>query len=379
MTMVTIRKAQRSIGVVVPTVSDSGELISWNLIKVLSAFADNVYFIAGNATPKDNGKVHIYGVDYKKGATILAEIANQICLQLGISYYLAKLARNVDLWIFFLGAEGLLLPVLTAKLLGGKVVLALTGYVEKEGAIAKNILYKPLVLFKRINCVLSNRIIVYSQGLIEKWNLGKHRDKIAIAHEHFLDFNTFKIKKKLDERENVVGYIGRLSEEKGILNFVEAIPKVLRARDDIEFLIGGDGRLRAKIEEYLSSRKLNDKVTLLGRISHQDLPDYLNELKLLVLPSYTEGLPNIVLEAMACGTPILATPVGAIPDIIKDGDTGFILESNSAEIIARDAMRALNQSNLDEIAQNACALVRMEYTYEATTERYRSTLASLTS
>ena len=105
--------------------------------------------------------------------------------------------------------------------------------------------------------------------------------------------------------------------------------------------------------------------------------DYLNELKLLVLPSYTEGLPNIMLEAMACGTPVLATPVGAIPDVIKDGETGFIMENNSPERIAENVIRALNDSNLDIIVKNARELVEKDFTYEAAVERYRKILGSI--
>ena len=116
---------------------------------------------------------------------------------------------------------------------------------------------------------------------------------------------------------------------------------------------------------------------MLRWIPHDELPEYLNELKLLVLPSYTEGLPNIMLEAMACGTPVLATPVGAIPDVINDGENGFILESNNPEYIAENAIRALNYPNLDKIVKNARELVEKEITYEGAVERYRKILKEL--
>ena len=126
--------------------------------------------------------------------------------------------------------------------------------------------------------------------------------------------------------------------------------------------------MRPQVEEC--ANKLDGKVKFVGWISHDELPRYLNELKLLVLPSYTEGLPNIMLEAMACGTPVLATLVGAIPDIIKDGETGFIMENNSPECIAQNIIRALNHPNLERIAQNARALVEREFTFEKAVERY---------
>ena len=100
-------------------------------------------------------------------------------------------------------------------------------------------------------------------------------------------------------------------------------------------------------------------------------------MKQVVLPSYTEGLPNIMLEAMACGTPVLATPVGAIPNVIKDGETGFIMKDNSPECIAENVIRALNHPNLERIAGNARALVEREFTYERAVERWREVLKTI--
>lgn len=108
---------------------------------------------------------------------------------------------------------------------------------------------------------------------------------------------------------------------------------------------------------------------------HNKFPDYLN--KLFVLSSYTEGLPYTILEAMASGTPVLATPVGAIPDVIKDGETGFIMENNSPECIAKNVIRALEHPNPEEIIKNARALVEKKFTHKAAVERYRKILENL--
>ena len=80
---------------------------------------------------------------------------------------------------------------------------------------------------------------------------------------------------------------------------------------------------------------------------------------------------------MGCGTPVLATPVGAIPDVIKDGVTGFIMENNSPECIAKNIMRILEYLDLDRIVKNARKLVVREFTYEAAVERYRKILESI--
>jgi glycosyltransferase involved in cell wall biosynthesis len=147
----------------------------------------------------------------------------------------------------------------------------------------------------------------------------------------------------------------------------------LKKQSDISLLIGGDGQLRSDVENYLREKNL-DNVNLVGWIPHEKLPNYLNQLKLIVLPSYTEGLPNIMLEAMACGTPVLATPVGSMVDVIKDCETGFIMENNSPECITNNVIRALEYPDIDIVAKNAKEFVMKEFTFERTFVTYKKIL-----
>jgi glycosyltransferase involved in cell wall biosynthesis len=346
-----------------------------NLVDVLYPLSHDLYVVTGNegnVVCKDHEKVHGYSIVYKAKTQVVARIFNYIYLQLRISYRLIKLARNVDLWIFFMG-EGLLLPALTLRWLGKPIILSLAAsspkMIEANNDISLcNRIPKFLEL---INYSLSNRIILYSPNLIKDWNLEKYRKKISITGAAYKDTDNFKIKKKLNDKRNLIGYIGRLSPEKGVLNFAKAIPLILKERSDLDFLIGGNGVLFDKIKNELKCNGSYDKVELTGWISHDELPKYLNELKLIVAPSYTEGgVPTAIMEAMACGTVSLVTPVAGV-DVIKDGESGFILENNSPECIAKNVIRALEHPNLDEIVNNACNLVEEEFSYEKVVKQYR--------
>ena len=375
-----MKKDELNIGIVTsPFLLKAGVPPLSNLIDILSPFSNDLYVITGNAGAAltNEDKVHIYLIEHKQEVNIFIKILKYVRANLKISYKLAKLS-NVDLWFFFMGERPLLISILAAKLLRKNIIFVSSGSLIRFTGGQKNILDRIVTNFlEPVNHILANKIIIYSEKLINESDLKKYRNKIGIAYEHFLDFDKLTIKKKIDEKDNLVGYIGRLSEEKGVLNFVKAIPKVIKEKEDLEFLIGGGGQLRDEIEKYLNKENLNDKVKLTGWIPHDKLPEYMNELKLIVLPSYTEGLPNIMLEAMACGTPVLATPVGAIPDVIKDGKTGFIMEDNSPECIAENIKRALNHLDLDKIVKNARELVEKEYTYEAAVERYRKILKEI--
>ncbi len=368
------------VGIITFPLSESGIVPLSNLVHVLCSLSNTIHIVSGSNSiilAENRKDIRVYPINHKKGRNLSTRILNYALTQAKISYELAKLANKVDIFIFFIGGASLLLPMLTSKILGKRVVLAMAGSATQSIQVEKNILSIPIKFMAKLNFALSDRIILYGKNLIEGYGLGKYRNKLSIAHEHFIDFNTFRTEKILAERDDLIGYIGRLSKEKGVTNFVKAIPKVLEARKNARFLIVGQGPLRPDIEEFLSIQNLNDKVSLLSWIPHEEIPKYLNELRLIVLPSYTEGLANIVLEAMACGTPVLATPVGAVPDIIKDGETGFIMENNSPECIARNIIRALNHPNPEQIAQNARALVENKFTYEKAVEGYRNILGSI--
>jgi glycosyltransferase involved in cell wall biosynthesis len=371
-----------NVGIITsPYLLEAGVTPLSNLVHSLSFSSDNIYVITGNsgvALFKDD-TVHLYLIEHKRELNPSVKLLKYFRANLKISYKMVELSKDVHFWIIFMGEKPLFIPLLIAKLLRKKTIIISSGSLLKN--INTNInsqkTFSQFIMTNIIvpaNHMLADKIVVYSIRIIDEYFFNKHKNKILINHEHFLDFDLFKRKIKLDERDFVVGYIGRLSEEKGILNFVKSIRSILKRENDATFLICGDGDLMIKIRKFLDKESLTKSVKLAGWIQHSELPDYMNILKLIVLPSYTEGLPNIMLEAMACGTPVLATPVGAIPDIIKDGETGFLMENNSPECIAANVIRALEHPDLEGVAERARATVAREFTLEKAVERWRVVL-----
>ena len=118
--------------------------------------------------------------------------------------------------------------------------------------------------------------------------------------------------------------------------------------NDLEFLICGGGTLFEEIKAELKGNGSYDKVTLTGWIPHEKLPDYFNKMKLIVVPSYTETIPYVILEAMACGTPVVASPVAAIPDLIKDGENGLLVPPKDSNAFADAIIYLLENEDVRE-------------------------------
>ncbi|MFZ4699219.1 MAG: glycosyltransferase, partial [Candidatus Methylumidiphilus sp.] len=143
----------------------------------------------------------------------------------------------------------------------------------------------------------------------------------------------------VEPRSRIVGAAGRLSPEKGFANLVAAAAKVIREDPHIGFVIFGEGRLRGEIEQQIDALGLADKVILPG--FRDDLDNYIPAFDLLALPSYTEGLPNVVLESLAAGVPVVATAVGGVPEVVQDGVSGYLVPPGDSDALAERILRVL--------------------------------------
>jgi glycosyltransferase involved in cell wall biosynthesis len=133
-------------------------------------------------------------------------------------------------------------------------------------------------------------------------------------------------------RTHIIAAAGRLSPEKGFGVLVKAAERVLRVHPSAGFVLFGDGPERARLQQQINSLGLGHAFILAGL--RADLDRFLPHFDLMVLPSYTEGLPNVVLEAFAAGVPVVATAVGGTPEVVEDGVSGYLVPPGNADNLA---------------------------------------------
>jgi len=357
-------------------------------LRLLEPLCGELFLITGNFLAGTSGRVRVINIkcpkSYGEKRSVWIRVLRFLLIQLRTSLKLVQISSKIDIALFHLGGELNLLPIFCSKLFGKKTAIFYYGIQKSwemklnEPSGASGAIF-PLVagVLERMIFHLVDHIAVETKGIIERGPFSRYKGKVSSNGAFYVDTSRFRLERELKDRKQLGGLVSSLAPVKGVVNFIDALPLILRQLPDVEFLIGGDGPLFYKIKDCLEKSGLRDKVSLTGWLSRDRVAYHLNQMKLLVLPSYEEGLPNIVLEAMTCGTPVLATPVGGIPDVIKDGITGFILEDNYAESIAKGVIRALNHPRLLEITKDARALIESKYSYTAAVHRYGNILTSL--
>ena len=141
-----------------------------------------------------------------------------------------------------------------------------------------------------------------------------------------------------------IGAVGRLSKEKGFDILLHAFSKAVVHNTDLKLIIIGEGKQRSILEEMIATLGISEKVMLTG--FRPAAKNYFPTMKTLVIPSFTEGLPMVALEAMHAGLPIIATRVGGLPEVLEDGRAGMLVEKGSTEMLSRAIVKMANDPSL---------------------------------
>ena len=233
--------------------------------------------------------------------------------------------------------------------------LICTAHNSNEGGQLRMLAYKFTNHLSDLNTNVSDEA---SKSLIAKGAFSKSN---LITVYNGVDLNKFNKKYSICKlNSNVINFIcvGRFNEQKDYPNLLRTIvflkDKVSNLK--FKFYIVGDGELRSQLEKLIEGLHINDYVELLGKRS--DIPDLLNAADFFVLPSKHEGLPTVVIEAMACECFVIATDCGGSKEIM--GDTGILVPPQNSEALAEALKEAVNKTPLEIKENNLKARQRVE-------------------
>jgi len=167
----------------------------------------------------------------------------------------------------------------------------------------------------------------------------------------------------LAEKDFVVGYVGRLSEEKGVKYLIEAISMLNESRVPVKLLIIGEGPQKKALEDFAKERSIEHIVLFAG--FQNDIDSWLPAIDVFVLPSLTEGTPMSLLEAMALGIPVIASSVGGVPQVVDSEKNGILVSPGKPEDIKEAIQLLYNNEDLRKrFAEEAQKKIKLTYNIE---------------
>ncbi|MHA1284955.1 MAG: glycosyltransferase family 4 protein [Promethearchaeota archaeon] len=204
----------------------------------------------------------------------------------------------------------------------------LRNYLKKKKNLKYWLNYFAIFLIEKISYKLADKIILTNpediEFIVKKFKLNK--EKISLIY-NFIDTEVFK-PLKIKKKEKHVIFVGRIEKEKNLINLIKAFETL----KDFTLNIIGDGSEEYKKFLFKIIDKLDVKVNFLGRIPNNKIPEIINQNEIFILPSYYEGNPKALLEAMSCGIPCIGSNVSGIRSIIKHKENGFLCKTDPKSI-----------------------------------------------
>lgn len=265
---------------------------------------------------------------------ILRNLLVQTAMLLKTAYVTKK--HDIDLFITDGGfVESGFAPLVCSKIFRRPLIVRVLGGPSMDVFIRvkSSIIYK---IYKRLEIeILKNTSKILVLDKVDE----KYKDETLVIPQK-VDTQIFKSIDAKGEREKyglsssdvILLFVGRITKEKGVKTLVDSFPKVLEKIPNARLLLCGTGNLEGYVNGFIQTHSFRKKIQLLGRKTHEELSILYNLADATILLSEIEGTPNVILESLACNTPVIATKVGNIQDIIKDGKNGFLIEPNPEEI-----------------------------------------------
>ena len=193
-----------------------------------------------------------------------------------------------------------------------------------------------------------------------------------------IDLDQFTPRERPSRDELVVGSVGRLSPEKGLDYLIEAMARVMREESRSRLLLAGDGPDRRKLERQAQRLGIAERVEFAGEVAHEGVPEMLSRLDVFAMPSTAEGFGVAALEASAMETPVVASNVHGIPDVVEDGKTGLLVAPKDVDALAGAILRLLrDEEGRRAMGRAGRRFVAERYDWRENTRQMESLYAEL--
>lgn len=195
-------------------------------------------------------------------------------------------------------------------------------------------------------------------------------DYLSISEPVSRNFRVINEKDKEIEYRDIKGakknilYVGRLVDQKRVIILLDALELIIKNDKNFRLLIVGDGPKKSKLKDKAKKKGIEDRVYLLGNIDNKKLHKIYNLSDVLVLPSKRESFSMVSVEALSCGTPVVATKVGILSDLIKNGKNGFILDKLTPHNLSEKIIKSTRSEDIKHYTERKSKSVREEFSAE---------------
>jgi glycosyltransferase involved in cell wall biosynthesis len=213
---------------------------------------------------------------------------------------------------------------------------------------------------------------------------GVSSDRVSVL-DNVVDTERFRPDPQIRERSGIV-FVGRIAAEKGVATLIRAMPEVVRVLPNTALeIVGPDrsgdrqGRYLRMCRDLIRENGLEAHVRFSGEIENHAVPEIIRRHKVLAVPSlWNEPCGMAILEGLACGTPVVASRVGAVPGLIEDGVTGLLVKPGDPALWADALVRALRDARLSRTCSvRGPQFVARHHTWESISARLRTTYTRL--
>jgi len=189
----------------------------------------------------------------------------------------------------------------------------------------------------------------YCGAQLRRWVDPDHWHKIRVVH-CAVEEALFDAAAPIDPDCRSLVCVGRLTAQKGQLMLLEALRKLVDEGVELRLVLAGDGEMRPQVEQRIAEYRLEDHVEITGWIDSQEVARRLLDSRALVLPSFAEGLPVVIMEAFALRRPVLSTYVAGIPELVEPGRNGWLVPAGNVDALS-EAIRALMETPAERLGE----------------------------